>query len=86
MNFAYLALSILADAEVVPSPQNVEFELAIWKWVVIISVGVFIVLFAVKRLADVAAKKKTASIIETVVGPGGAKGAENWQETDDIED
>ena len=80
MNFSYLALSILAQAASEPSPQNVEFELAIWKWVVIISAGAFVLIFAVKRFADLAAKKKTAAMIETVVGTEDAQNVSGWKD------
>ena len=45
----------------------------------------FVIIFAVKRISDIAAKKKTESMIEQVVGKGEAANATEWVE-DEQED
>ena len=86
MNPVNLAIMILAQQEVEPSPTSVGFELAIWKWVVIIAAGAFVVIFALKRIGDIVAKKRTESMIESVVGKDEAQKSTEWIEDDEDDD
>ena len=54
----------------IPDPRETAMavDLTVWKWVIIIGVAAIVILYAVKRLADVAVKKKTANMIREVVG------------------
>ncbi|MBN2341377.1 MAG: hypothetical protein JXX29_08270 [Deltaproteobacteria bacterium] len=83
MNIINLASMLLAQQNVKPSPTNVGFELEIWKWVVIIAAGAFVAIFAIKRIGDIVAKKRTESMIENVVGEGESTKNTEWIEDEE---
>ena len=72
MTFLTFFATILAQVSSSQSAQPVApggtIELVIWKWVVIIGIGAVMILYLVKRLAEVAVKKKTDTMIRDVVG------------------
>lgn len=86
MNFNNIAANLLAQKEVAPSPTNVGFELEIWKWVVIIAAGAFVLIFVLKRIGDIVAKKRTEAMIENVVGQGESQKNTDWVDEDDAEE
>ncbi|MBN2530042.1 MAG: hypothetical protein JXR76_26870 [Deltaproteobacteria bacterium] len=86
MNFINMASMIMAQQDVKPSADSVGFELAIWKWVVVIAVVAFVIIFFLKRLGDIVAKKKTENMIESVVGKGEAQKNPEWIEEDEEDD
>jgi hypothetical protein len=86
VNILQTAVLLIGQTEVNPSGESASFELAIWRWVVIIGVGAFVAIFAIKRIADIAAKRKTEMIIEEVVGKGESVNAAGWIDDDDEED
>ena len=83
MNINYIASLLLAQQEKSPSPTSVGFELAIWKWVVIIAAVAFAMIFVVKRVGDIVAKKRTEKMIESVVGKGESHKNTEWVDDDD---
>jgi hypothetical protein len=86
VNIDNIASLLLAQQEKSPSPTDVGFELAIWKWVVIIAAGAFAMIFVVKRIGDIVAKKRTDRMIESVVGTGESHKNTEWVDDDDGED
>ena len=83
MNPVNMAIMILAQQNVKPSPTSVGFELEIWKWVVIIAAAAFAIIFALKRIGDIFAKKRTENMIESVVGKGESSKNTEWIEDDE---
>ncbi len=69
MNIASMIMSVLAQADppAVPATSS-PIELDVWKWVVIIGAGAVIILYAVKRIAEVVVNKRTDDMIRKVVG------------------
>jgi hypothetical protein len=70
-----------------PADTNVEIELSVWKWVVIIGASAIVLIYAIKRLADVVTKKKTDSMIRRVVGEDPSQGGEDgWDDMKKLDD
>ena len=86
MNLVNMASMLLSQQENAPSSTSVGFELAIWKWVVIIAAVAFAMIFVVKRVGDIVAKKRTDKMIESVVGKGESKKNTDWVEDEDEDD
>ncbi|MBN2804779.1 MAG: hypothetical protein JXR91_16910 [Deltaproteobacteria bacterium] len=86
MNFLHTAVILVSQTEVAKTPSDASFELSIWKWVIIVSVSAFVAIFAIKRIGDIAAKRKTEMIIEDIVGKGESAKATQWVEDEDDED
>ena len=83
MNIASMIISVLAQAAPPAAPATSSpIELDVWKWVIIIGAGAVIILYAVKRIAEVVVKKKTDNMIHRVVGvDAGGEG----EDLDDLE-
>ena len=71
MNIASMIISVLASADPAPATSS-PIELDVWKWVIIIGAGAIIILYAVKRIADVVVNKRTDDMIRKVVGKDAA--------------
>lgn len=81
MNIASMIMSVLAQAAPPAAPATSSpIELDVWKWVVIIGVGAVVLLYAVKRIADVVTKKKTDNMIRQVVGKDAAGEGGDWDD------
>ncbi len=52
--------------EPVTEPASPEINLVVWKWVIIIGVAAIVAFYVIKRVADVAVKKKTDDMIRSV--------------------
>lgn len=83
MNYLHIAAALLAQNDVKPSPTNVGFELEIWKWVVVIAVVAFVIIFLLKRIGDIVTKKRTKSMIDSVVGEGESQKVTGWMDDDE---
>lgn len=82
-----LFLTAAANGTEGPSPTDVasSLELSVWKYVVIIGVGAFVVLYIAKRIAEVVVKKKTDNLIERVVGNAADADEEASDSLEDLE-
>lgn len=60
-------LSALAEASP-PKPSN-EFSGGIWYVLVVVAVAAFVAFYVVKRVSDIAVKKKTEALIREIGEP-----------------
>jgi len=58
---------LLQATPVVPAPSQ-GINSVIWQWLIIISVGAFVIIYAIKRISDVVVARKTQAMIRDVVG------------------
>jgi hypothetical protein len=70
-----------------PADTNVEIELSVWKWVIIVGVAAIIIIYAIKRISEVVVKKKTDTMIRRVVGQAPSEEDEaGWEEVKKLDD
>ena len=70
-----------------PADTNVQIELSVWKWVIIIGGAAIVIIYAIKRISEVWVKKKTDTMIRRVVGQEpSAEDEAGWEEVKKLDE